>query len=420
MTIRFVMTAAFLTCAYGALAQSERVIYSFAGAPDGAGPLGGLSADTQGNFYGTTEGGGAGCGTVFEVTRATGAVSESVLWAFGSSGASDGCNPYGGVIADASGNLYGTTFNGGAAGYGTVFEISPDGSGGWNEKVIWSFQGVNGSIEDGTYPAAGLTMDASGNLYGTTAYGGGLSSGSACGIVFELSPNAGGVWSESVLHVFGACGDDSSDYARPFSGVTLDEAGNLYGTTDLGGLPACDFGCGTVFMLEKASAWQETVLYQFQGGNDGATPYTPVTFASPGHLLGTTFSGGVYGSGVAYELIHSAGGWQETVLHAFGSPFGNPPDGENPSSGLARGGNHYYGTTWDNTSSGGTVYELSHAAAGWSYRILHSFELGSGGFFNEYYGEAVLVAPEGRVYGATDAGGAGGFGTVFEITPSVQ
>jgi uncharacterized repeat protein (TIGR03803 family) len=417
MTRSLAIVAYVLTCWSCAVAQTERVIYSFAGAPDGGGPLGGLTADAQGNFYGTTgSGGGPECGTVFEVKRSPGNISESVIWTFGSGNASDGCNPEGGVIVDAAGNLYGTTFNGGI-GAGTAFELSPDGSGGWTEKILWNFGGVSGSAQDGKYPQAGLAMDGAGDLYGTTAYGGGSTPANGCGTVFGLSPNGDGSWSEAVIHDFGSCASQSGDGQQPFAGVRLDAAGNVYGTTNIGGASGCGFGCGTVFMLEKASAWKEIQLYLFQGGNDGANPYTPVTFASPGHLLGTTLWGGLYGEGVVFELIRTSAGWQESVLHAFGSPFANPPDGVHPNSGLAAGGNHYFGTTWTTAASGGIAYELTHTTAGWSYRILHSFGAGKDGSFNEYYGQAVLVAPAGRLYGAADAGGAHGLGAVFEITP---
>lgn len=410
--------------AAGATAQTERVVYSFAGAPNGAGPLGGLAVDSHDRSYGIA-GGGSGCGIVFELKQPASRVLESVIWTFGSAGASDGCYPNSGLIIDPSGNLYGTTSGGGERGSGAVFELSPDGSGGWTEKILWSFGGVYGNVQDGMTPVAGLTMDTAGNLYGTTLYGGGAPPSGGCGTVFEVSPNPDGSWSEALLHAFTFCDSSGGDGIQPFTGVTLDSAGNVYGTTNLGGYEntaTCGFGCGTVFELEKAAGWKETQIYLFQGGTDGANPYGPVIFASAGHLLGTARFGG-FGSGVAFELVKAASGWQQSVLHSFGYPEG---DGVGPNGGLAARENHYYGTTqgiWEPVGPGcgfyscGTVYELTPSGAGWTYSILHTFGSGNDGSFGAGYGAGVTVGPAGSIYGATNSGGANDLGAIFEITP---
>jgi|HubBroStandDraft_1064217.scaffolds.fasta_scaffold00423_7 uncharacterized repeat protein (TIGR03803 family) len=415
MTSSLVIATAFLTSVSCAMAQTERVIYSFDGVPDGAYPWGSLIEHGQGSFYGTAiEGGGFNCGTVFELKRDSSAVSMSVIWAFGNAGASDGCNPNAGVIVDAAGNLYGTTYGGGSEGYGTAFELSPDGTGGWAEKIMWNFGAVNGNVQDGLTPTAGLAMDPAGNLYGTTLYG----TGDACGTVFELSPNGDGNWSEAVLHTFDSCGG-GPDGLQPFAGVTLDSAGNIYGTTAQGG----SSGCGTVFALEKASGWKENQIYIFKCGNDGELSETPVIFTKAGHLLGTASEGGDFAGGVAFELVKTASGWQQTVLHAFGSV---PNDGVHPNSGLTARGNHYYGATMGLPSelysncgyyTCGIVYELTQTAAGWSYSILHSFVNPDDGTFDGWYGDGLTETEDGHIYGATGAGGTHGLGTVFEITP---
>jgi uncharacterized repeat protein (TIGR03803 family) len=216
----------------------ETVLYSFKGGSDGEYPEAGLILDAAGNFYGTTTGGGReregctyyGCGTVFKLDK-TG--KETVLHRFGSK--KDGANPQAGLVRDAAGNLYGTTFWGGS-GTGTVFKVAKSGE----ETVLYSFKGGEG---DGANPEAGLILDASGNLYGTT-YGGGSSNCSpyACGAVFMLD-SAG---KESVLHFF-----DGSDGQWPQASLLRDAAGNLYGTTLEGGASGsgCVYGCGVVFEI---------------------------------------------------------------------------------------------------------------------------------------------------------------------------
>src|SRR5664279_5403051 len=209
-------------------AAQEQVLHNFNNnGTDGTFPQAGLIVDGAGNLYGTTSEGGTyiscsgGCGTVFELTpNGSGGWTETVLHNFNSNG-TDGANPYAGLIFDAAGNLYGTTTTGGTYYVGTVFELSPSQGGGWTEKVLYSFN-YNGT--DGNYPQASLTIDAAGNLYGTTWAGGPY--GYGYGTVFELTPAAGGGWTETVLHNF-----VGTDGAAPLAGLIFDAAGNLYGTT---------------------------------------------------------------------------------------------------------------------------------------------------------------------------------------------
>ncbi len=212
----------------------------------------------------------------------------------------DGQTPYAGVLIDRAGNLYGTTIFGGRGGCtngydpgcGTVFELSPKKDGGWTETVLYSFQD-NGA--DGIEPEAGLIFDKAGNLYGTTSEGGSGKCGnglSGCGAVFELSPQSGGGWSEAVLYSFQNNGTDGH---LPQAGLIFDNTGNLYGTTEYGGLGGCTdrgFSCGTVFALSRKSdgRWADRI-FSFNGTN-GYLPMYGVISDTDGNLYGTTFTGG--------------------------------------------------------------------------------------------------------------------------------
>ncbi|MGH7869975.1 MAG: choice-of-anchor tandem repeat GloVer-containing protein, partial [Candidatus Dormibacteraceae bacterium] len=270
-------------------AQPETVLYNFCSQPncvDGENPASSLTPDGAGNFYGTTQLGGASSdGTVYELSpNGSGGYNETVLYSFCSlQNCTDGSYPYSYVAFDGRGNLYGTTYYGGLlasgpySGYGLVFELSPEPHGGcpsgsnsgngWCETVLYSFL----SSPDGAFPFAGLTWDASGNLYGTT-YGG----GSGVGTVYELSPNGRGGWSEQVIY-------DKGGYA----GLTIDGSGNFYG--------ADDEGRGHVFKLSPngSGGWSATILHSFTATRtDGSIPQgTPVP-DSAGNIYGTTFEGG--------------------------------------------------------------------------------------------------------------------------------
>ncbi len=209
------------------------------------------------------------------------AASHQILHSFNPNGA-DGAEPYGGLIADSAGNRYGTTYYGGTDNVGAVFELSPNGSSGWTEKVIYSFSS-NGN--HGTYLEGGLVLDGAGNLYGTTTQGG-IHGG---GTMFELSPNGSGGWTETVLHSFGG----GTDGGLPYAGLIFDGAGNLYGTTEAGGI----YGGGTVFEFSprQGGGWTETVLHNFNPATtDGSGPQASLIRDAAGNLYGTTTSGGIH------------------------------------------------------------------------------------------------------------------------------
>jgi len=270
-------------------AGTVTVLHTFTNNPDSAQPLAGLVQDAQGNLYGTTYYGGVyGSGTVYEVDN-TG--KETVLYSF--TGKTDGYQPYGGVVLDAQGNLYGTTASGGAYGQGTVFKLDTAD----NETVLYSFCVQGNPCTDGAGPEAALALDAQGNLYGTASGGGALGHGT----VFKVDTSD----HMTVLYSFAGLPDGAS----PVASVVLDAEGNLYGTTFDGGNLGCGpwQNCGTVF--ELATAGSETVLHRFTGtGGDGGNPWAALALDAKGDLFGTTFDGGNlacnsgYGCGTVFEL----------------------------------------------------------------------------------------------------------------------
>jgi uncharacterized repeat protein (TIGR03803 family) len=246
----------------------EKVLYSFKGTPDGAGPAG-VVFDTSGNLYSTTYSGGHYLeGTVFRLSPGSGGQwSESVLHSFGAD--TDGANPEDSLLVDASGNLYGTTFAGGSLcslPCGTVFEVSPMANSGWTETILLDFDGF-----DGAYPAANLIGDLAGAFYGTTPNGGPHGFLRGGGTVFRLVKESDGTWRETVLYSFKSDGRDGDG---PSSGLTLDASGNLYGTTYIGGVHGKPWGFGTVFQLKRGpkDRWTEAILHSFDG-HDGAYPF---------------------------------------------------------------------------------------------------------------------------------------------------
>jgi uncharacterized repeat protein (TIGR03803 family) len=370
----------------------------------GNSPYGALISDAAGNLYGTTTGGGAhSFGTVFELMpKAGGGWSGKLLHSFNDNGV-DGITPYTRLVFDSAGNLYGTTNNGGSNNVGTVFELTPTTSGTWKETILHSFE--NNQV-DGTYPYGGLILDSSGNLYGTTAGGGIYFNGS----VFELTPTKAGQWTETVLHNF-----NFSDGISPYAGLVFDGSGNLYGATYAGGT----YGYGTVFELtpQGSGQWNETVLFNFNGQNaTGDAPYATLIFDTAGNLYGTTVFGGTYDSGMVFELTPQAGGeWTETVVHSF-----EPSnwDGGNPFGGLTTdaAGNLYGTTNQGGRFNYGTVFKLTpRAGGGWTEGLLHVFNNNGKDGYNPYC--TLLSDSAGNLYGVTYQGGTHNGGTVFEILP---
>jgi len=292
----------------------------------------------MGNLYGMTS---VSCGTVFQLTPAGGEWTKTTIYDFGMG--SDGCEPQGGLVFDASGNLYGATRSGGTDGFGTVFELKPSVGGDWTESVIHSFAGAG---SDGAYPLAGLAADAAGNFYGTTVWGGTGNVGS----VYELSPSSDGTWTESVLYSF------SANVAIPKSKLWVDASGNLFGTASDDG----ENGPGAAFELTKNSqgAWQQTVLHIFGGKRDGERPFSDLFQDANGSLYGTTYIGGQGGAGTVYKLTpNSGGGWSFETLNSFSGKDGNAP---------------YDGVVYVGANFG-TLYALDATSGAqlWSAHLIH-------------------------------------------------
>lgn len=316
--------------------------------PDGARPASGLVRGKNGKLYGTTLWGGPhGAGTVFELAPPSAPDSpwtETVLWSFCStSSCPDGSSPFTKLTSDAKDNLYGTTEGGGAYGHGTVFAVTPVSGSSWKETVLYAFKGAP---DDGQEPLAGVTFDASGNLYGTTRYGGGTGCGSdnGCGAVFQLSPNSDGTWTENVI----ARGAYEQVYFS--SDLSFDNDGNLYGTS----YGVANNSLGGVFKLIRATGWKPAT-FAFEGAN-GALPDAGVLLEK-GALYGTTSAGGAQSEGTIFLMT----GKTETVLYSFCSQP-NCADGASAGPGgvlLSDHSGHLYGTTVEGgANNNGVVFEI--------------------------------------------------------------
>ena len=329
----------------------------------------------------------------------------TVLHAFSARAFRKGNNLYAGPLLDASGNVYGVAESGGTRGAGVVYELSRTSGGAWVETVLYNFKG---GTEDGANPHATLMADGAGNLYGTTASGGltARKCKTGCGTVFRLTPNAGS-WEESVLYRF----TGGADGAVPYAGVVMDSAGNLYGATNAGGASRA----GVVFKLTPGPVWwHETVLHTFQGSPDGSSAYATPVLDADGNLYGTTNSGGRNNLGIVYLLAPQLdGSWTEHMLHTFAGG----EDGANPLAGLIfdRHGNLYGTTSYGGTANCGIAFELMpDRAGGWSERLLHTFLGGTA-----YDGEnpnGLVFGTDATLYGTTAGGGTDNPGTILKIT----
>jgi uncharacterized repeat protein (TIGR03803 family) len=308
----------------------------------------------------------------------------------------DGDEINGTLTVDAAGNLYGaTTFGGGPHTYGTVFEMTR-GSNGWKFSVLHRF----GHNDKAGGPFGGVIMDGAGNLYGVE------------GCAFELSLEAGGKWKEHILHCFPAFnGDGWGGLDRPI----LDAAGNLYGETAMGGTSTlCGGGCGTVYELQPISGgWKEHILHDFgTGGDEMGFPGGALLLDNAGNLYGTA-GGGIHAHGAVYRLARQWNGhWNATILHSFTGGAG----GDGPGGVVMDKTGNLYGTT----IAGGTgcdcgvVYKLApQANSKWKYTVLHRFT----GTDGAQPGANLILDNKGNLYGTTVTGGAGGYGVAFELTP---
>jgi uncharacterized repeat protein (TIGR03803 family) len=405
-------------------AQTLTPLHGFSGYTDGRYPVGGLSRDEAGNLYGVAYAGGfmqcfnrlgsTGCGVVFKLMRHGANFVFQVLYEFG--GQPDGGIPYGRVIVGPDGELYGATSQGGNGacteehGCGTVFKLQPPpnicpGTGcRWRETILYNFA----SHSDGYQPVSELYFDHAGNLYGTTQLGGGgvnCPNGNGCGTVFELTPNSNGTWTKSTLYAFQGVGSDGT---FPMTGVVLDQAGNIYGTTNQGGSGSCTRGCGTVFQLSpNGSGWSETLLHNFANGSDGENP-GQLTFDASGNLWGPSQNV------TLFELTPQAGGgWQFSVQFTF--------DAQNtaccPNAVTFDASGNVYGTLNGDDEAPGRLYSLTPSGSGWNYNNLYSFNYA----FNDQgfnpVGNVVLDS-EGNIYGMnTNNEIPPPYGTAWEFTP---
>jgi uncharacterized repeat protein (TIGR03803 family) len=349
------------------------------------------------------------------------AQTETVLYSFNSNGAG-GDVPYAALILDSSGNLYGTARNGGGSaidgqGAGVVFELSPQAGGGWIYKVLHNF---NNNPKDGTEPEAALVFDSAGNLYGTTQFGGIY----GYGTVFELIPHANGTWSEQIVHNFSLNGPDGY---TPASSLILDAFGNLYGTTPEGGI----YGAGAAFELspQAGGGWKEKLLHNFGSTNDGWGPiglvFGPAGSDLAGNLYGVTFGGEDRQpdtSGTVYELSpQSDGSWKETHLLSIPGASGSAPANPDAPPVFDQAGNLYTTSYLGGHYGRGTVFELSlKAGGGWSNKTLHSFlsTLGDG----EQPLGGVIIDTSGNLYGTASENGLTNesMGIVYELTPQTS
>jgi len=373
-------------------AQTFTTLHSF-GSTDGANSHGALVQATDGNFYGTTYAGGANdFGTVFKVNT-TGAVTT--LYSFcAKTGCTDGSGPAAPLIQAINGNLYGTTYIGGANGYGTVFQITTSGT----LTTLYSFCAQSGCA-DGAEPTASLVQAANGNLYGTT-YIGGLNGD---GTIFEITPSG------TLTTLYSFCAqNDCTDGEGPFGGLVQAANGNLYGTTHLGGAN----GAGTVFDMTATGTL--TTLYSFcaqSGCTDGGGPFAALVQAANGNFYGTTYGGGANAEGTVFQMTPSG---TLTTLYSF-CALSNCTDGSGPFAALIRATNgNFYGTTYSGGASGeGTIFKVTPTG---TLTTLHSFCAQTSCTDGEYAQGALVQSTNGTFYGTTEGGGTNLDGTVFSLS----
>jgi uncharacterized repeat protein (TIGR03803 family) len=408
-----------MIAALSAQPQTFSVIHYFSGGADGGTPYATPTLDAAGRPYATTLLGGiyvsscvqGGCGVAFRMRSSGEDWVLAPLYSFPGV-LPNGISPSAPLTLAADGTLYGTTTAGGGAacfeGCGTVFHLTPPPTPcettlcPWNETVIYAFQGAT----DGYEPSfSGVVFDSAGNLYGTTQQGG----ANGVGTIYKLS-RSGGVWTKTILHSFAGAGDGS----LPMSGVILDAAGNLFGTTNQGGDLTCNYslGCGTVFELSPSpSGWTETTLYTFEINQLGENPIGGLVFDASGNLFGSA-GDGTYHGGTVYELQPSNGSWTISLLKSF---EGN--GGPLAALTLDAAGNLYGTTVASGAHYEGSVFKLAKQGSSWQFTDLHDFHIDDG--WKPAGG--VAVDSRGNIYGTTSQGGTGscsnGCGVMFEITP---
>ena len=423
MTLAAATIAAVMVIAgTSAHAQTFQVLHTFTGAGDGKYPSGGgITMDRFGNLYGGTSYGGqytnncdyygtqTGCGVVFKMSHRASGWTFDVLHSFNGS---DGYSPNQLISVAADGSIYGSTYYGGTgtfctSGCGTLFHLQPPASFCRSVSCPWNatvIHDMQGEPNDGSLPNFGaLTVDAAGNIYSTSETGG-LYNG---GAVYELV-RSGNTWSPKVLYSF----TGYLDGANPWGGVIIDQSGNIFGTAT----SAFD-GAGVVFELTPAGpGYTYHVLHTFNGGTDGGIPSGPLAMDPSGNLFGVTESEGPNGGGTVWELSPNNGGWNFSLVYSFtDGPFSGPVGGLL----LDTAGNLYGATIYNGAYNYGSVFKLTPSGNGWTYTSLHDFTGGSDGW---YPWSSLSMDATGNLYGVAAFGGnsqncQGGCGVVFEITP---
>ncbi len=397
----FVLALLIIAGAQITQAQTYKVLHDFTGQQDGASPVTGVTLGADGNLYGTTFGGGAGFGTIYMLDPPGPGWTFSLIYSF--QGGSDGAGPFSELVIGPNGAFYGTTSAGGSGcgqgGCGTVFELTPPRRApstavvNWSDTVLHSFSG-----SDGAYPQGELTFDQAGNIYGTTVNG-----GNGWGTIYSLTRSGGG-WSGNVLYR----AQNRGDGQYPWGGVTFDQAGNLYGVFSGGG----PRGYGAVYELSPSgSGWTESTVHAFSfSGNDGATPQGHLIVDQSGNIYGATVHSAT-GGGTAFELTKSDGGWSYNFLYGFN---GGIDLGPYDRLTMDSAGNLYGTTFGDGRYGAGSVFQLTRSGGGWTYKSLHDF---SGGADGGNPVSSLTLDSAGNIYGTASDGGAYNKGVVFQITP---
>jgi hypothetical protein len=383
-------------------ASAFTVLHVFRSPVQGQNPYAPVVVDSAGNIFGETNQGGnptsgGGCGTVFELKPSGTGYTESTLHRFRSE--PDGCGPSGGLTIDSNGIIYGTTEWGGTTpgqGSGTVFKLAPSGSG-FKYAAIYRFK----DNRDGAWPV-GSVLISNGVLYGATQYGASYACAGnteGCGTVYKLTPN-GNKYKETILYVFKG-GDDA---LLPIAGLAMDSSGALYGTTQFGG-GFGSIGDGAVYKLTPSgSGYRESVIHAFGYSGDGSTPWAPVIVESNGAIVGTTVygGGGSNGGGMVFRLAPSGSKYQETILYRFAGGS----DGSQPQAPVIDDRGILFGTTSDGADGFpcrrdcGTIYELLPNASGYRHTVLFRFHGQTG-----YFPRAGVILRQRALYGTTYFGG---------------
>ena len=404
-------------------AQVFNTVYSFGGAGSGAGtdgslPFGaGVIADSSGNLYGDTSSGGTyDQGTVFELVKSPTGYTEQILYSFGAING-DGNEPQSSLVMDGAGNLYGTTYYGGSSRFGMVYELAKSSSG-YTEQILHSF-GYGGDALN-TNTGANLIMDSSGNLYGASSGGG----ANGYGAVFELTKTSSG-YSEQILYSFSYPGTGTG--YQPMGGLLMDSSGNLYGTTEYGGANA-NGTVYELVKSSTGYSETTLYSFKPQTQGDATFSEANLIMDASGNLYGTSVEGGTNDTGAVFELVKGAAGYTEQVIYSFsvGTYISNytvvNSDGCNPRAGLVMDGSgNLYGTAYlGGTYGSGTVFELVKSSTGYSEKTLHDFSAYSGTNNANYDGfypqDNLYLDSSGNLFGTAMNGGATGNGTVFEIT----